>query len=208
MKKALWIIAAVLSTLVGLYPILFFVTDNKFGLLSLKPVELFNDQLWHVSFYGHITFGGIALLIGWLQFSKRIRVRYTKLHRNIGKTYVVSVLISGICGLVIALDATGGVISILGFLSMGIIWLATSLLGFRMIRQGNVELHEKFMIFSYATCFSAVTLRIFLPLLVMALGEFNTAYRIVAWLCWIPNILVAYLIVRNRSRSIQYDFGV
>lgn len=202
MKKALWIIAAILSTLVGLYPILFFVTDKKFGLLSLKPAELFNDQLWQVSFYGHIAFGGIALLIGWLQFSKRIRVRYTKLHRNIGKTYVVSVLISGICSLIIALNATGGVISILGFLSMGIIWLATSLLGFRVIRQGNVDLHEKFMIFSYATCFSAVTLRIFLPLLVMALGEFNTAYRIVAWLCWVPNILVAYLIVRNRNRPI------
>jgi len=205
MKKALWIIAAILSTLVGLYPILFFVTDKKFGLLSLKPAELFNDHLWHVSFYGHITFGGIALLIGWLQFSKRIRARYSKLHRNIGKTYVISVLISGMCGLIIALNATGGVISILGFLTMGVIWLVTSLLGFRVIRQGNVDLHEKFMIFSYATCFSAVTLRIFLPLLVMALGEFNTAYRIVAWLCWIPNIMVAYLIVRNRRRPIQYD---
>lgn len=207
MKKALWVIAAILSTIVGLYPILFFMTDKKFGLLSLKPAELFNDQLWNVSFYGHIAFGGIALLIGWLQFSKKIRDRYIKVHRNIGKTYVIAVLISGICGLVIALNATGGIISVLGFLSMAVIWLSTTLLGFNVIRRGNVDLHEKFMIFSYATCFSAVTLRIFLPLLVMTIGEFNTAYRIVAWLCWIPNIMVAYLIIRNKRHRIQYDFG-
>lgn len=205
MKKALWIVAVILCVLVGLYPILFFVTDKKFGLLSLKPAELFNDQLWNVSFYGHIAFGGIALLIGWLQFSKKVRDKYVKIHRNIGKTYVVSVLISGVCGLIIGLNATGGLISILGFLIMDAIWLSTTLAGFMVIRRGNVDLHEKLMIFSYATCFSAVTLRVFLPLLVIGTGDFITAYRIVAWLCWIPNMMVAYLIVRNKGRSVQYD---
>lgn len=198
MKKASWITIGILSTLIGLYPIIYFLFDRRFGLLSSKSVELLNDNLWNIAFYGHITLGGLALLIGWLQFSNKLRIKKAKLHRTIGKIYVISVFISGICGLFIALYATGGIISILGFFSLGLIWLTTTILGFKAIKNGNIELHEKFMIFSYAACFAAVTLRVWLPLLTIAMGEFNSAYRIVAWLCWVPNIIVAYLIVSNK----------
>lgn len=198
MKKASWITIGILSTLVGLYPIIYFLTDRRFGLLSSKSVELLNDNLWNIAFYGHITLGGLALLIGWLQFSNKLRIKKMELHRIFGKTYVISVFISGFCGLFIALDATGGIISILGFFTLGLIWLTTTILGFKSIKKGDIKSHEKFMIFSYAACFAAVTLRIWLPLLTTAMGEFNSAYRIVAWLCWVPNIIVAFLIVRNK----------
>lgn len=157
------------------------------------------DNFWNIAFYLHIILGGLALLIGWLQFSNKLRIKMVKLHRVIGKTYVVSVLISAIFGLYIAFFATGGVISILGFSSLGVIWLTTTALGFKAIRNRNIELHEKFMIYSYAACFAAVTLRIWLPLLIIAIGEFTTAYRIVAWFSWIPNIITAFFIVRNKA---------
>ena len=124
-----------------------------------------------------------------------------KLHRAIGKIYVVSVLISGICGLVISFYATGGIISALGFFSLGVIWLSTTILGFKSIKIGNVQMHEKFMIFSYAACFSAVTLRIWLPILIGIMGNFNDAYPIVAWLSWVPNIITATIIVRKKNNS-------
>ena len=57
------------------------------------------------------------------------------------------------------------------------------------------------MIYSYAACFAAVTLRIWLPTLTSIMGEFIGAYRIVAWLCWVPNMIVAYFIVRHTNRS-------
>ena len=199
MKKASWITVGILSTLIGLYPIIYFLIDRKFGLLSSKSTELLSDNLWNIGFYGHIILGGLALLIGWLQFSHKLRRKKIKLHKTIGKTYVVSVLISGICGLFIALYATGGIISVLGFFSLGVIWLSTTILGFKAIKKGNVELHEKFMVFSFAACFAAVTLRIWLPILTSLMGEFTGAYRIVAWLCWVPNIVVAYFIVRKKS---------
>ncbi|WP_035333960.1 DUF2306 domain-containing protein [Dokdonia sp. PRO95] len=198
MKKASWFIIGILSTLVGLYPSIYFLIDRRFGLLASKSAELLSDSVWNIAFYGHILLGGLALLIGWLQFSKKLRRKNIKIHRTIGKIYVVSVLISGVCGLFIALYATGGIISILGFFTLGIIWLSTTILGFKAVKNGNVELHEKFMIFSYAACFAAVTLRIWLPVLTGIMGEFIGAYRIVSWLCWIPNIIVAILIVRNK----------
>ncbi len=201
MKKASWITVGILSTLVGLYPSIYFLIDRRFGLLASKSTELLSDNIWNIAFYGHILLGGLALLIGWLQFSHKLRKRNIKLHRTIGKTYMIAVLISGICGLFIALYATGGIISKLGFFTLGIIWLSTTILGFKAIKKGKVELHEKFMIFSYAACFAAVTLRIWLPILTSVMGEFIGAYRIVAWLCWVPNIIVAYFIVRKTKRS-------
>lgn len=199
MKKASWFTIGILSTLVGLYPIIYFFIDRTFGLLSSKSVELLNDNLWNIAFYGHITLGGLALLIGWLQFSNKLRIKKMELHRMLGKTYVISVLISGLCGLFIALYATGGIVSILGFFTLSLICLTTTILGFKSIKKKDINSHEKFMIFSYAACFAAVTLRIWLPLLTIAMDDFNSAYRIVAWFCWVPNIIVAFLIVRKKN---------
>jgi len=52
------------------------------------------------------------------------------------------------------------------------------------------------MIRSYALLFAAVTLRIELPLLIMAFGEFTPAYQVVSWLCWVPNALWAERYIR------------
>ena len=201
MKKIYWITVGILSTLVGLYPIIYFLIDRNFGLLSSKSATILSDNFWNIAFYGHIIFGGLALLIGWLQFSNKLRLKNINLHRTIGKIYVVAVLISGSCGIYISLDATGGKVSVLGFFSLGIIWLSTTVLGFTTIRKGKVELHEKLMILSYAACFSAVTLRLWLPILTIMMGEFIPAYRIVAWLCWVPNIIFALLIIRKNNKS-------
>jgi hypothetical protein len=66
------------------------------------------------------------------------------------------------------------------------------------IYQKDIPSHEKWMIFSFAACFAAVTLRLWLPALTTAFkGDFLTAYRIVAWLCWMPNMLFAVWRVRR-----------
>lgn len=199
MKKISWLFIIVLSAIIGLYPIIYFLIDRRFGLLSTKSTELLSNSFWNFSFYGHIIFGGLALLIGWLQFNDKIRLKWSSFHRIIGRIYFISVLISGFCGLYIALYATGGIICVLGFLSLGIVWLISTFLGFNAIIKGNIALHRKFMIISYAVCFSAVTLRIWLPLLTIVLNDFTSAYRIVAWLCWVPNILVSYKIINENE---------
>ena len=85
----------------------------------------------------------------------------------------------------------------LGFICLAVIWFYTTLKAYLNIRNKQVKQHQKMMIYSYAACFAAVTLRIWLPLLTAVLGDFVTAYIIVAWLCWIPNLIVASQIVRR-----------
>jgi hypothetical protein len=111
-------------------------------------------------------------------------------------------MISGICGIYIAFEATGGLIASLGFIGLGTIWLFTTLRAYLAVRNKDITLHKGFMIYSYAACFAAVTLRIWLPLLNIVLDDFVLAYRIVAWLCWLPNMVFAYFWVKRRGFAI------
>lgn len=197
-----WFLFGALCISVGLYPIIYFLIDRHFGLLASKNQVLLNDQLWNFSFYGHIILGGIALLIGWAQFSTKLRKRRIKLHKNIGKVYIISVLISSTCGIYIAQFATGGISNIIGFTLSGLVWLITTVLAYKSIINGKIQSHQNFMIYSYAVCFSAVTLRIWLPLLTTIKGEFLSAYLIVGWLSWVPNLFVAYFIINRKERRL------
>lgn len=203
-STVVWWIFGGMCIAVGLYPFLYFIIDRHFGLLGQKSQEILNDLIWNMGFYGHIVLGGVALFIGWTQFSKSLRKKRPAIHRSIGKVYVISVLISGICGIYIGIFATGGIVSSVGFISLGVIWLITTTMAYNAIKVGNISTHQNYMILSYACCFGAVTLRIWLPILItLTKGDFIPAYRIVAWLSWVPNILVAfYLINRNKNVAI------
>ena len=202
-NKVAWIVFAVLAIGVGLYPILYWVVDGKIGLLQSKSDELLANSIWNLGFFGHITFGGIALLTGWAQFSQKLRRKRLQLHRNLGKVYVVSALISGLCGVYIGFYATGGIVSSAGFIALGIIWLFTTIKAYQAIRGKDISLHQGMMVYSYAACFAAVTLRIWLPLLTATLGSFLIAYKIVAWLCWVPNMVFAYFWVKKKGLQID-----
>lgn len=196
-QKISKMIIALLAIVTGLYPSIYFFKERNFGLLSSKSNELLANALWNTAFYTHIILGGIALLIGWLQFNTKLRLRNLSTHRIIGKIYIVSVLISSFASIGLGFFATGGFITSTGFICLGIIWFTTTLLAYLKIKNMQIEQHRRLMIYSYAACFAAVTLRIWLPLLVILFRDFIVAYSIVAWLCWIPNLLIANLIVRK-----------
>ena len=195
----------VLSVLIGFYPLMYFLIDGKVGLLNSKPAWLLTDVVWRVAFYVHIVFGGIALLVGWMQFSAKLRAKKLALHRMVGKIYVFSVALSALSGFYMAFFANGGLWSSLGFGSLAVVWFFSTLRAYITIRKKRVVRHQIFMIYSYAACFAAVTLRIWLPLLIIAIGDFKTAYIIVAWWCWLPNLFVAWLITRRLKHKIGQE---
>lgn len=198
MKKVLWMLFGFFAVAIGLYPGLYFIIDRRFGLLSTKSGELLADAAWNTGFYLHIIFGGLALLTGWTQFSARLRRTRPGLHRKLGKIYVISALVGGTAGIGIGTQATGGTVAALGFIILGIIWVYTTLTAYGHIRARRIAAHEIWMTYSFAACFAAVTLRLWMPLLILLTGDFFAAYRVVAWLCWAPNLLAAWW-MNNRS---------
>ncbi len=201
-----WVPFALFAVAVGLYPLVYYFTDMRHaGLLQSKSGELLGNGWYVPAFYLHITAGGIALLIGWTQFSLRLRARYLNIHRLIGKVYVIAVGVSGCAGLCIAFFATGGLVPAMGFGTLAITWLFTDVMAYSSIRRLDVDRHQQWMIRNYALTFAAVTLRIYLPLSQLLHLPFLTAYAVISWLCWIPNLMVSQRIIRNvrinRSRA-------
>ncbi|MCY7352183.1 MAG: DUF2306 domain-containing protein [Cytophagaceae bacterium] len=168
--------------------------------VASKPVELINSGIWRTCFYLHLAGGSVALLIGPFQFIDRFRNRYRATHRFLGKTYVIAILISGLAGVYLALFASTGLVASLGFAGLAIAWLFTTGQAYRWAHRRKWNVHKVWMIRSFAITLAAVTLRIYLPLFLVGFQlPFSTAYPIIAWLCWVPNLFVAEALIRRDA---------
>ena len=198
-NKVAWVAFGMLAIVIGFYPVLYLIGPSDMGLLASKSETLLQDTMWNIAFYGHICFGGISLLTGWTQFSRELRRRFLSWHRRLGRVYVISALTSGACGIYLSFFATGGWVTGLGFFLLGVFWIFFTVRAYTAARAMDLTKHEGYMIYSFAACFAAVTLRIWMPILILIFGEFLIAYKIVAYLCWIPNLVFAYYWVRRSG---------
>jgi uncharacterized membrane protein len=149
--------------------------------------------------YPHAFFGSVALGLGALQFNRWILLRHRALHRALGTIYVASSVMVGLAGLYMSLYSFGGLVSHIGFGALGVLLLVTTARAYTAARARTIAMHRQWMLRSYALLFAAVTLRIELPLLIMAFGEFTPAYQVVSWLSWVPNILWAEWYIRRTA---------
>jgi uncharacterized membrane protein len=149
-------------------------------------------ELRPVGIYMHVFSAVFALAIGPFQFSERLRERSRRLHRWLGRLYLgVGVLLGGLSGLYLSQYALGGPVAKLGFAALAVCWIATGVAAYRAVRRGDIASHRKWMVRNLALTLAAVTLRIYFPVLAVAGVPFEVAYPLVAWLCWVPNLIVA-----------------
>jgi len=175
--------------------------------LTLNPDEYFPEQklvyMAHIAILiVHIVSSMLAILIGPFQFLPGIRKgRFLKVHRWLGRTYLLGVLFGGLSGLYMAQLAYGGIISTLGFTALAILWLFSGAMAYMHIRNKRLESHREWMMRNYALTFAAVMLRVWNPIF-GSLFDFTTVYIVVAWMCWVPNLfIIEGVIRRNRSRG-------
>lgn len=202
MKKILWIIFAFLSITIGIFPFIFYYFDIPFGITNLKEDWILSNIYWKIGFHIHIIFGALALLIGWIQFIPYLKNQYKPWHRAIGKIYVFSVLVSSVAAINSSFFANGGKIAFAGLFTIACIWFITTYKGYVYAKQSKILLHQKMMLYSYAATFGGVTLRIWLPLLNNYLNDFNFAYDMACWISWVPNLIVANLIINKNKITI------
>lgn len=161
-------------------------------------------------FFAHIVGGGLALALGPLQFWRGLRERMPQLHRWIGRLALGGVAVGGVAGLLLAPVNSAGLVGLFGFGALAVLWLATAVLGYRAIRRGDVPTHRAWMMRCFALSYAAVTLRLWLPLLIVAQLPFTTgafdfdaafqnAYAAVPFLCWLPNLVVAEWLIARRG---------
>ena len=147
----------------------------------------------------HVAGAMVALVIGPFQFLRWIRARRPKLHRWMGRVYLVSVLVGGLAGLYVATMAYGGLLARTGLGALALRWVGTALLAYRHFRAGESATHQRWMIRNYALTFAGVMLRLQTPVSGAVGIPFDVAYPVIAWTCWVPNLLVAEWIVRSMT---------
>ena len=148
----------------------------------------------------HFLGSVVALAVGPFQHNQRIRRRLT-LHRWLGRIYVIAVLVGGLAALMLATVSQGGLTTHVGFGLLGGLWLVATAMAYRHIRAGDQTSHRRWMVRSYALTYAAVMLRIYLPLSQVAGIPFEAAYQTIAWLCWVPNLIVAEWLILQQQRS-------
>jgi len=199
MRRASFVTLAVLSCGVAVYAI---VAYSFWPLGTLVHPDMRTTFRAHpIGIYTHIFASSVALALGPFQFSSRLRDSRIELHRLSGRVYLgVGVLFGGLAGLYMSLHAFGGIPSQLGFGCLAVAWLFTGLRALLAIRRHDVATHRRWMVRNLALTFAAVTLRLYLPASMAAGLPFELAYPAIAWLCWVPNLVVAEVLF-NRTHQ-------
>lgn len=184
-RVLLWLLIGS-SILIGLYAFIF-----QLGMSGNTDFEERFAQIPLLAAF-HVLGSGIALLIGGFQFLPGLRARRTGLHRWLGRIYLSAVLIGGIGGIALAGRADGGLAGQFGFSLLAVLWLLSGWQAYAAIRRRDIPAHRVWMIRNFSLTFAAVTLRIYLGLAQGPAGiSFDAFYPVVAWLAWVPNLIIA-----------------
>lgn len=150
----LYIWLAVLATLSAYY--LYRAVDYRFLHANRLGPSLFNKQLWYFS---HVLLALPVVFGAPLQFLPNLRQSAPRVHRWIGRAYVIGA--SGAAILAIYLGATteyeGSRLSIV---ITGALWLFFTLAAWRAAVARNFVVHRAFMIRSYTLALVLVWLRV------------------------------------------------
>lgn len=168
--------------------------------------NVYHIHYWRYSFYIHVFTSSLVLLAGFTQFSRGLLRRAPRVHRVMGWIYLVTVVgVSGPAAFMMGVHANGGLPARTSFVLLSLLWMGFTLWAGVQAMRGRFDSHRAFMIRSFALTLSALTLRVYtyfsvyLPMNVSP----KDIYITTAWLSWVPNLIVADMIIRVREKFIS-----
>ena len=111
----------------------------------------------------------------------------------------ILLIFSALLGIYMGFFANGGVFSMISFILLGVLWWFSTFRAYRLVREKRFKLHQQWMWRSFALTLSAITLRMW-KIIIVYFFQPNPidVYQIVAWLGWIPNMLLVEFLIRKR----------
>jgi hypothetical protein len=204
--KASLIIRALLLLALAFFSLLmvrlslpYLVMRSDVDFLQTKQT-IYHIRYWRFSFYIHVFTSCFVLIAGLTQFNPWLLRRYRRVHRWMGWGYLVIVtMISGPSAFVMGWYANGGLPARASFTLLAFLWIAfTAFAGYYAVRR-RFALHGAYMFRSYALTLSALTLRSYTFLLSLTAihASARDIYITTAWLSWVPNLILAEILIRN-----------
>lgn len=174
-------------------------TDVAF--LRIKQ-DVIDFPFYKLAFFTHVYTAVFILPAGFTQFSAYIRREFPRVHKYTGWVYAIVVIsLAGPAGFYMGMFANGGVTSQVSFCLLAILWIYFTGAAILKVIRGDIKSHRQFLIRSFALTLSAITLRAWKYLLVFLFHPRPMdVYEIVAWLGWIPNLIIAEIIIRKNLK--------
>ncbi|MGH9545116.1 MAG: DUF2306 domain-containing protein [Terriglobales bacterium] len=156
----------------------------------------------------HGLAGACALFLGPMQFSDRLRQRYAKLHRVVGRFYVAGVFIAAPLGFYIQYfqERMGGTRSFSFAAALdATLWMLTTGIAFMFILKGKVQQHRQWMTRSLAVALVFLEVRVSLGVTGWEkLG--GSVDETVVWVCLGFSLFLADVVLQvqelRRTRTI------
>ena len=150
-KTVLWIFLGLTSLFVFITSEVLLVTD--YPMYHAYRLQVIADRHLLIP---HTLCGVTALLVGPMQFSSRLRQRYLKFHRVLGRIYVLSVFIGAFTGIALAAGRPG----LPGTSMQAAAWIVCTTAAFITARNRQIAQHRQWMARSYAVTFTFVSSRV------------------------------------------------
>ena len=148
--------------------------------------------------------GSIALFLGILQFSTRLRRRFLNVHRIMGRIYVGCVFIAGPAALVLASKLPIPSLTAASWVQSAA-WILTTATGLYCVRTGKIQLHREWMLRSYPFAAVFVFNRAVLAVPSIARmglpGVAEVVWTGISLACFLPSVLIEWqhLAAANKS---------
>lgn len=186
----------ILFAVIGLMT-LFVLWNNEAFLLNSDAPEWthLNPIRWHLIPHG--LGGAIALFLGATQFSTRLRRRYTRVHRAIGKLYISAAFVAGPVAIWMAFINSPWFLVPFTVVQAAT-WMLFTLFAFVCIRRGAVRQHREWMTRSYAIVLIFLEGRVLMA--IPALGRHGMdAVVLVNWACLAVTLVAVECLLRWRE---------
>lgn len=157
---------------------------------------------FHRSVYSPIRLAAM-LMLGPLQLMKTIRRKNIQAHRVVGYIYYLMIYPASAGAFWLSFYAFSGIAATVGFALLAALWVATGFIAFVAVKEKRIQDHKEWMLRNYAMTFAAVSQRAMLIINIVTSGgrPSETGYAVIAWACWIVNLIVMEVWIRCVERA-------
>lgn len=181
---------------------LFMHGADHFLLLTPEALGKYFKLKWVL--IAHITAGGGALVLGFVQFWPKLRNFSWKLHRIIGFLYLLAILLSSSCAVILAFTTAYEVNWAYAFsLQVWVtVWISATAIAYYAIIKRNVNLHKEWMVRSYIVTLAFIIsgLAIKIPY-VQDLGTFADISPSLFWMGWSVPLYVYQIVLSSKKKK-------
>jgi hypothetical protein len=181
---------------------LFMHGANHFLTLTPQALGKYFKVKWVI--IAHITAGGGSLILGLLQFWPTLRNYSWKAHRIIGTLYLLAVLVSSLCAVILAFTTAKEVNWAYAFsLQVWVsVWISATCIAYYAAIKKKFVLHRQWMVRSYLVTLAFIISGLALKLpLIKSLGSFADISPSLFWLGWAVPLYIYQVVLSIKGKA-------